>query len=300
VRHILSIQGGGIRGIIPCLALAELEGQLGGLTRDHIDLCAGTSTGALLTTCVAAGISASAALKVYTERGPDIFSPHSEFSRRIKLIADGHMFDNKILHQVVLDTLGAAAGMKINDCPIRVLITAVDMAGKRWFFVRDNPKNAQTTGKYPLVDAAVASACATTYHGPWIVPGAGFFFDGGTGGLADPIYHAAVEAFYYDDFLPPQTKIVNLGTGSYAPAAMPNPPTNLLQNISWVTSSLVSSSKSEAQETVERQWPGITQSFNPAIPSEIDEADVDSIPKLLEIGKAAAAKIDWKTVLKDK
>jgi patatin-like phospholipase/acyl hydrolase len=56
MRNILSIRGGGIRGIIPCCCLIELEKQMGGLTRDHIDMCAGTSTGALLTAAVAAGI----------------------------------------------------------------------------------------------------------------------------------------------------------------------------------------------------------------------------------------------------
>jgi patatin-like phospholipase/acyl hydrolase len=68
MRNILSIRGGGIRGIIPCCCLIELEKQLGGLTRDHVDMCAGTSTGALLTAAVAAGISATELLKVYTDR----------------------------------------------------------------------------------------------------------------------------------------------------------------------------------------------------------------------------------------
>ncbi|MGA2196893.1 MAG: patatin-like phospholipase family protein, partial [Bryobacteraceae bacterium] len=68
MRYILSIRGGGIRGIIPTCCLMKLEAQLGGLTRDHIAYCAGTSTGALLTAAIAAGIPAADILKIYTDR----------------------------------------------------------------------------------------------------------------------------------------------------------------------------------------------------------------------------------------
>jgi patatin-like phospholipase/acyl hydrolase len=60
MRTALSIRGGGIRGIIPCCCLIKLEEQLGGVTRDHIDFCAGTSTGALLTAAIADGVPAAA------------------------------------------------------------------------------------------------------------------------------------------------------------------------------------------------------------------------------------------------
>src|SRR5580698_1171456 len=75
MSNIISIRGGGIRGIIPCCCLMKLESQLGGLTRDHIEFCAGTSTGALLAAAVAAGVPASNLLQVYTARSQEIFTP---------------------------------------------------------------------------------------------------------------------------------------------------------------------------------------------------------------------------------
>ncbi|HZY60057.1 MAG TPA: patatin-like phospholipase family protein, partial [Candidatus Binataceae bacterium] len=75
MRYVLSIRGGGIRGIIPCCCLVKLEEQLGGLTRDHFQLCAGTSTGALLAAAIAAGIPARDLLKVYTDQSKEIFTP---------------------------------------------------------------------------------------------------------------------------------------------------------------------------------------------------------------------------------
>jgi len=46
-RYLLSIDGGGIRGIIPAIALAKLEQTTGRLTRETFSFVAGTSTGAL-------------------------------------------------------------------------------------------------------------------------------------------------------------------------------------------------------------------------------------------------------------
>ena len=48
MRRILSIDGGGIRGIIPATVLASLEAHTGRLTRETFDFVAGTSTGAVL------------------------------------------------------------------------------------------------------------------------------------------------------------------------------------------------------------------------------------------------------------
>ncbi|HEX9634375.1 MAG TPA: patatin-like phospholipase family protein, partial [Candidatus Limnocylindria bacterium] len=47
-KRILSIDGGGVRGVIPAVWLAALEKQVGGLARDQFDFVAGTSTGALI------------------------------------------------------------------------------------------------------------------------------------------------------------------------------------------------------------------------------------------------------------
>jgi hypothetical protein len=74
---------------------------------------------------------------------------------------------------------------------------------------------------------------------------------------------------------------------------MPAPPRTLLENISWVTSALVGTSKTFAEQAVDRHWPNVLVSFNPKLPSDIDEADVSQIRALLQIGRAAAAKMDW-------
>jgi len=298
MRNILSIRGGGIRGIIPCCCLIKLETQLGGVTRDHVDFCAGTSTGALLTAAVAAGIPASALLKVYTDRSKEIFTP-TGLVADAKRVAEGYMYDPQHLHDVLVSVFGPAASWTINNSPIRIMISATAMDGHNWFFVKDNLKNKAATGAVKLIDAAVASACAPTYFNHWCIDGIQgqtiCFFDGGVGGTANPAYQACVEAFVYDDFTAADTRVVALGTG-YFPA--PNQaPHGLLKTIAWTTSTLVDSAEDWVDDAVNLQWPGIMQNFNPQLPSDIDEADLSAIPTLVEIGHKMAADLDWGKIL---
>jgi hypothetical protein len=277
----------------------KLEQQLGGLTRDHIHLCAGTSTGALLTAAVAAGIPAKDLLKVYTDRAREIFTP-SGIIADAKRVAEGFMYDPNHLQKVLVSVFGPAAAWTVNDCPVRVMISATAMNGHNWFFVKDNERNAKTTGSVKLIDAAVASACAPTYFDHWRIDNIEGktvrFVDGGVGGTANPAYQACVEAFEYDDFSPRACRVVSLGTGFYP--ASDDPPSGLIGTVGWVTSSLVDSSEDWVDNAVERQWPAILQNFNPELPRDIDMADVSAIPDLVKIGNEMAAGIDWTTLLR--
>ena len=174
--------------------------------------------------------------------------------------------------------------------------------GMPWYFVKDAASNAGTTGTAPLVDVAVASACATTYHAPWYIPGFDYFTDGGTVGLADPVYETMVEALNgpnrcYGSIDPADAMVISLGTGYFKPATMPAPPHGLIGGISWVASSLVSSSETLAQQAADRQWPNLVIPFDSPLWADIDEADVNAIQRLLDLGQADAAKVDWKTTL---
>ena len=209
------------------------------------------------------------------------------------------MYDPNHLHDVLADVLSAAAAWTMNDCPIGVMISATAMNGHNWFFVKDNLQNQRATGAVKLIDAAVASACAPTYFDHWRIDGIMgqtiYFFDGGAGGTANPAYQVCVEAFEYDGFTPADTRVVALGTG-YFPAS-DDPPKGLLQTVEWTTSTLVDSSEDSVDDAVNRQWPGVMQSFNPLLPSDIDEADLSAIPALVEVGQKMAAGLDWEQII---
>lgn len=84
--RILTIDGGGVRGIIPVLWLERLERYLNGPIHAHCDLIAGTSVGAILGCGFAMGMTAAEAREMWLNGAHVAFSkPHSmkERGRRI-------------------------------------------------------------------------------------------------------------------------------------------------------------------------------------------------------------------------
>jgi patatin-like phospholipase/acyl hydrolase len=297
MKHALSINGGGIRGIIPCSVLAALEQRTGKLTRDLFAYVSGTSTGALLAAAVAAGVPAGDLLAVYTTRSQEVFTPSGVIGEA-KRVATGFMYDPRRLHCVLTSVFGKAAGWAVNDCPVGICIPATAANGHNWYFVRDGARNAGTTGSVKLIDAAVASACAPTYFDCWPVRVQGkplWFFDGGSGGVANPSYEACAEMFEYDQFMPAEIRMVCLGTGFYKNSDVP--PKGLLDLVCWVTDTLVDSSEDWVDRAVARQWPGIARKFNWQLPADIAMDDLSAIPALLAVGATAAASLGWNEIL---
>ena len=73
--RVLAIDGGGIRGLIPALVLAELERRAGRRVFEMFDLIAGTSTGGILACalCAPDPLPAEEVASIYEEEGPAIF-----------------------------------------------------------------------------------------------------------------------------------------------------------------------------------------------------------------------------------
>src|SRR5712671_1696038 len=71
--RILSLDGGGIRGVFPAALLARVEEHLELPIGRYFDLIAGTSTGGIIAIGLGLGLRARDILKLYVEQGPAIF-----------------------------------------------------------------------------------------------------------------------------------------------------------------------------------------------------------------------------------
>jgi patatin-like phospholipase/acyl hydrolase len=142
---ILSIDGGGIRGIIPAMVLAEIERQTGRPACELFDLIAGTSTGGIITLGVTAPgeeqpdgkrrprWSAEQLVDIYTNDGPQIFK-HS-LLRTIEtldgLVREKYKADG--LEDVLREYLGDAM---LSQALTKVLITSYDIQQHEPFFFK--------------------------------------------------------------------------------------------------------------------------------------------------------------------
>jgi hypothetical protein len=307
-RYLLSIDGGGIRGVIPAVVLAKLEATTGRPARETFSFVAGTSTGAIIAAAIAAGIPASRMVDLYADRAREVFAGPSLLNT-LQRILTGSMYSTQKLYDVIAEELGPeASGWSLNDSPIEVLITAKGVPnGKAWYFVKDNPENSGCTGSLGLADCITASAAAPTYFEPWTIeepPGrpsgcgpVGAVADGGVGVAGNPVYQACVEAFYYSESYEPEDTItVSMGTGRFLGGK--GRPTWIWPWLQWILGELLESPGEQQTEIV---WRHFRQMPFYRIDTELKEAieldDVGAVGRLREYGEQLAQLIDWEAIL---
>jgi hypothetical protein len=227
-RRLLSIDGGGLLGLIPAEALIAIEQQLDALTGkpeplcNRFDLIGGTSTGAILAAGLALGKKASELRDFYLEFGPDIFT------KSFLPVWFWHKYPSGPLEKHLKDVLGEAASLGSDKLKTQILIVAKNATlGNDWFFT-NNPKNkffAQNSG-LPLWELVRCSSAAPTYfppHAMSVPDGTGKkqtyeFIDGGVSSYNNPSLQVFLEATIpeYGNGWPmgsDQLLLLSLGTG---------------------------------------------------------------------------------------
>jgi patatin-like phospholipase/acyl hydrolase len=166
--NILTLDGGGIRGILTATLLERLEESQPGFL-DSIDLIAGTSTGGILALGLASGMSPSGGRELYERLGPKVFRDSFWDNLRDLGQARGAQYSNKPLRQELESTFG---GMKLNDLNKRVLISSFDLDNEE---MRPNksrfwkPKyfhnfpGEDSDGSEKVVDVALRTSAAPTF-----------------------------------------------------------------------------------------------------------------------------------------
>jgi uncharacterized protein len=169
--RVLAIDGGGIRGLIPALVLADLEARTRRPISASFDLIAGTSTGGILACALArasdAGdgphFSASALVQLYVDEGPKIFS--ADLLRRIRTV-DGFIderYSDAGLRAALDKYLGDA---RISEALTDVFVTAYELEERFAFFFRSSRARVKASDDFTMADAAHATSAAPTYFEP--------------------------------------------------------------------------------------------------------------------------------------
>jgi len=300
---ILSIDGGGLRGILSASLLVALERSTGKPARDTFHFVAGTSSGAILAAGIAAGIPARDLLTFFLQDASAVFTKH--WWTPLERVARGWMYDSGRLRRVLVERLSVAGGWQLNDAPVDVLISATRLRdGKPWYFVRDDPRNAGRTGRLSLADCVVTSAAEPTYFRPWPMPEPspppgdpiGTLVGGGVGVAGNPVYQACVEAFFYaQGYTPEDAVVVSLGTGRYLSRATP---TWIVPWVQWVLGELLRSPGEQQTALVWRHSPQTPlYRLDMELPRDIPLDDVASCDSLRVMGERFASTVDWSPIL---
>ncbi|OAV43964.1 CBASS cGAMP-activated phospholipase [Lewinella sp. 4G2] len=162
--NILSIDGGGIRGLYAAAVIHQIERNLGPI-HTGFDMVCGTSTGGLIALGLITGMSAKDLRKFYFDRGAKIFPRKTQFARLLGHIKQllGNGYSSETLKKEIEEVFGTEAVMA--DALIEGLIPSYNIS-KGQPIVFKSPHEAADycrDGSIPIVDIAMATASAPTY-----------------------------------------------------------------------------------------------------------------------------------------
>ena len=198
--RVLSLIGGGARGMFTISILAEIERILARKhphqdikIGDYFDLITGTSIGGILALGLATGKSARELESVFFDKAKDIFPTRWSLVNLCKALC-APIYNSSPLRETIEMMIGAET--TFNDLTRRVMIPAVNLStGKPLFFKTPHNPDFTRDGPLKLIDAALATSAAPTYFAPHYCKDLRSYFADGGLVANNPSYIGLLEVF---------------------------------------------------------------------------------------------------------
>ena len=208
VFNILTLDGGGTRGVYSAQVLACVEKETGAPVREHFDLIAGTSTGSIIAGAAAVGIPMSEVVKLFEKESPRIFQRRwlGSFHVRSK-------YSRRSLEQVIRNCVSELTLGEIST-PLMIMGSDISTGGVHVFksgYPKELGEPYVRDSDVVLGDAILASCAAPTYFDP-VPVGAFLLADGGLW-ANNPSIMALTEAVSKFRRSVDQIRILSIGTG---------------------------------------------------------------------------------------
>ncbi len=206
MKKILSIDGGGIKGVFPASFLASIEETTGKNISEYFDLIVGTSTGGIIALGIGMGYSAKQMLQFYEELGPTVFGGNG-FMKILRSIGFAK-YDNGALRSALVDKFSER---KLGESKNRLVIPSVNLeTGEVHVYKTSHHDRFRRDFKEKAVDIAMATSAAPsyfpTYHSTAGVP----LIDGGVW-ANNPMGMAVVEGIGVLEWAKDDIKVLSLG-----------------------------------------------------------------------------------------
>ncbi len=226
-KVLLSIDGGGMRGIFTIQLLKKLEEVAGAPCYVWCDMVAGTSTGAIIASLLLTKHTATEIEEKYEALVSKVFTKRNLFADRFM---NPPKFDKvnyrKYVKEIIGDiTLKEACQNAGIDC----MLTSKDMsAGEETFFTSFKNNSGNYTGTYQ--DSLLRAVMEATMSAPTYFVPLERFIDGGTTTYNNPTLAAVMEAVQYSgkgSYDSKKLTVFSFGTGTtlrfIKPTATHNP-----------------------------------------------------------------------------
>ena len=168
---ILSLDGGGIKGVFTAKFLTSIEDEIGeGNTYKHFDLIAGTSTGSIIALSLSLGIPAKEILDLYLNHAREIFS--TPFYNKIPVLSYFFLsYDNKKLETLIRKKFQEYFNSEdplLGDAKTNLIIPTYSLLdGNTQILKTPHAQDLFRDKHIPMYMAAMASSAAPTFFKPY-------------------------------------------------------------------------------------------------------------------------------------
>jgi uncharacterized protein len=268
-RKLLALDGGGIRGIVTLEVLAKIEGELQNklgrdddfLLADYFDYVAGTSTGAIIATCLSLGMRVDEIRDFYIDSGPAMFDK-AILLRRLRYKYEDEKIAEKLQGVIAQKTGEREATLGSEAIRTYLLLVLRNATTDSPWPISNNPEakyndrsRSDCNLDLPLWQLVRASTAAPTFFPPEMIivgPHRFLFVDGGVTMYNNPAFELFLMATvkpYKLQWPTGEDKmlLVSIGTGTAADANENLSPgqMNLLYNASSLPSAFIFAASNE-------------------------------------------------------
>ncbi len=176
--RILSLDGGGIKGVYSASMLASVEEMTGKKMSDHFDLITGTSTGGIIAVGLGLGLTGKQIRDFYITNGPILFpsSPRGALRRSLGWFVRPKLCPKKL--GAAFD--GIVGDRKFGESKCRLVIPAFDgVRGNIQLFKTAHAAEYKQDYLLPAKTVAMGTAAAPTYYPAYSDEAGGTYLDGG-------------------------------------------------------------------------------------------------------------------------
>jgi hypothetical protein len=206
IKKILTIDGGGIKGVFPASFLASIEEEIDGNISEYFDLIVGTSTGGIIALALGLGIPAKEILEFYEKNGPKIFKGNRLINFFKKFVLT--KYTSKELKNALDSMFGS---IKLGESKNRLVIPSFNLdTGEVYVYKTAHHARFLKDYKELAVHVALATSAAPTFFPAHYTSSGIPLVDGGLW-ANNPMGVATVEAIGVLEWPKDSIKILSIG-----------------------------------------------------------------------------------------
>lgn len=298
MKKVLTIDGGGIKGVFPASFLTTVEENIEGNVWEYFDLIAGTSTGGIVALALGLGFSAREILSLYEDNADKIFAkPKLGFfeSKNPK-----KRFRSLLRQKYETDSLACLLRSKIQgkllgQSKTRLMVLSTNLTnGEVYIFKTAHLERFSRDYKVPVEEIALATSAAPIFFKPHTMPNGQPLVDGAMWGN-NPCGYAAIEAAHTLKWPTEELAMLSIGcTEESVPfAKLANTDPGLAQwNLGLLTSFMVaqnSASIGMAKHIIDDPSGKRFQRYSPMVAPKLFSLDgIEKVTQLKGLGDTEA------------